>query len=563
MLKVYQIINGISQEVKPVNGVYNVYELGIYSFFYESDNLISQGVFIEDLPIEKDKISIIKNQIQIAKNRYFEDYFGFAGLKINDEIFHFNIKIEKLKLSEIEEIFLYLWKKEDSLFNIFFSKSSYHVDFKKKGIELGQTSKFISFVEEFVSKFEKLYFSFENSPHTVLRKHKKKVDYDPFKVSPESIDWILENIDEINFNNSFAGHFNSFRVKNNHGLIDHIRTIENKNSYETYENEIILGAFVTLLKRLNRLKLEVTSNINITSTSNEKYADFRDLKRIPFIKLFNDTISLEKKVQKLYKKYTSIFKDVKPRYEKPVLTSVFLKKNHYQKSFKLIKNLNDYKFELLGEFKLLNISKLSKLYEVYNLFILIDAIKEHLKLDLFSVENAESNRDDEIIEKISIKNEFYTINLFYELTYFSYENKLNQTFLRRIDARKGTYYRPDFTLEIIDNKINSRKYFILDSKYSKQEVVKNRYLSSLVAKYILNTGIKNDRNKKISNLCFIYPGDYSEIIIENEFYEPTVNMVGSKPKNEEPLRNLMYSFLKKNIKDNFLIKNTNQLQLFE
>src|SRR5690606_34717059 len=217
MLTVFQIFKDQKVEVFPNNNTFNVFELGRYEIIYTSNEIVSNEVYIEDINIDLDKISIFDKFIKLNDFRYFEDYFGFASLKINNETFLFNIRIEKLKLSEIEDIFSYLWSKEDRLFNIFFSRSTYELDFKKNGIDLSNTSKLISFIESFISTFDKLYPIFLNTPHTVLRKKQSKEIYDSSKVSPDSLEWVLSNLDEVNFDDSLKGHYNSIKINNKFG----------------------------------------------------------------------------------------------------------------------------------------------------------------------------------------------------------------------------------------------------------------------------------------------------------------------------------------------------------
>lgn len=319
MLRVFQIYNKQKIEILPQNNIFDVLELGLYEIFYESDSLETTNVFLEDILLDPKKINQNNNTLILSEFRYFENYFGYASLNINKCNFFFNIKIEKLKLSEIEDIFLYLWKKEGNLFNIFISKSTYEVDFRKDGFELGETSKLLSFIDVFIKTFEQLYFSFQNLPHTVLRKYPGKTKYDPNKISIDTVDWILNNLDEINFNHSFKSHYNSIQVNNNYGIVDNILTFENKNSPDVYENQIILGAFIIVLKKINQLRQKISSTINIKPTKDEAYADFRDLKKIPFIKLFEDSISLEKKVIKLFNKYKYLFPGIVFKIEKPML----------------------------------------------------------------------------------------------------------------------------------------------------------------------------------------------------------------------------------------------------
>ena len=104
-------------------------------------------------------------------------------------------------------------------------------------------------------------------------------------------------------------------------------------------------------------------------------------------------MAVERKVRVLERRYSSIFANVSPKIEKPVLTSIFSQKPHYKRAYELIKNVGNYKSVAIGQSKLLNISKLSKLYELYNLFQIIDTIKASLKLSLFRVDNVWKKED--------------------------------------------------------------------------------------------------------------------------------------------------------------------------
>ncbi len=550
MLKIFEIKNTNKIEILPINKIYNVLELGKYEIQYFSGNTINEEeVFIEDIAIDRDKIIRHSNSIILSEFRYFEDYFGYASLNINNEVFLFNIKIEKLKLSEIEDIFTFLWEREDKLFNIFFSKSTYNLDFKKNGFELGQTSKLISFIETFIYSFEKLYYSFQSLPHTILRQQKSISKYEPNKVTSESANWIIANLDEVFLDSSLKGHIDAIQIENMFGLIDNIEISAYINSFDNYENQIILGSFKLILDKIKKLKNQISFNINIDSKNNHNYqlADFKDLKKIPFIKLFKDSLSLEKRIEKLYYKYQSLFRFTTPNIEKPKLTSVFSQKFHYRKAYELIRRIRNYNFDLSGEFKLLNISKLSKLYEVYNLYIIIDAIKSKLRMDLFKYESY-SNRGDEIIENLYFYNNSYKISILYEHKYSSSPNNL--TNLLRID--KG-YYNPDFVVEIENKADSSKKYYIFDSKYSKINTIKANYLFDTIKKYILNTALQYESNKKINSLYLLTPSDYGENIVNSSFFDPKIAILPSKPQKENKVKEIICEIIENNLEENYYI----------
>ena len=79
MLKIFQIIKDKKVEIFPSNNIYTVFELGKYELFYTSENITSNTVFIEDIPVDSNKLSQSGNQIQLLEFRYFENYFGYAS----------------------------------------------------------------------------------------------------------------------------------------------------------------------------------------------------------------------------------------------------------------------------------------------------------------------------------------------------------------------------------------------------------------------------------------------------------------------------------------------------
>ena len=114
MLKVVRHHHNNIEEVYPINGIYKVYELDTYELEYSSDSpIVEQNVFLEDILLDYSLFNISQSRIETIKPEYlFIDYFGFASLRINNEIFNFNILIEKLKKNDAEDMLMYLWEKE-------------------------------------------------------------------------------------------------------------------------------------------------------------------------------------------------------------------------------------------------------------------------------------------------------------------------------------------------------------------------------------------------------------------------------------------------------------------
>lgn len=559
MFKLYHITNNSKKEVMPINDLYTVNELGSYEFSYEGIISRSNGehVFIEDIPVKRDLYIQSNNIIKSTKPyRLFEDYFGFASFNLNGEIFKLNIQIEKFKLSEIEDILMFLWESENRIFDNFFSKSTLKSKISNDGSDYGLTSKFIAFVEYFHQTFSELYLKFKNIPFSVLRKRIETVDYVPQQVTSHTIDWLLNNLDYVDFDNSFHNYPNSIIVDNRHGYIDKIETDKNTTSYAVYENEIILGAFQHLLNKLSNLEKAIISNINIDlehSYGNNNFADFRDLKKVPFVKLFDECKNFKRKLTVLYQKYRSIFKGTSMRIEKPRVTNVFSQSPHYRLAYRIIKDSFEYKFNFNGELNFLNVKKLSQLYEAYNLHQISLCFKRKLNTDLFQI-NSSSSRKDGITNYISFESQKNLIEIFYDL---SYPNTKTNLIRIEVENEKGNYYRPDYIIQITIEK--NIYLIILDSKYSKFETVKSKYLHECVEKYILNTGFINERYKKTDGFILLYPGEIEEVITGDLNYSPHIKILPSKPKFEEVLSRYINEIVEKVLPTHLYIKEYNDL----
>ncbi|MEO3403240.1 hypothetical protein AAFN85_05025 [Mucilaginibacter sp. CAU 1740] len=543
MFKIYHCSGSAKKEVKPVNEIYNVLEMGDYEFVVDNiqESSHKEFIFIEDIPINKAYYKIENAKLQSNRIKFFQDFFGFANLTIGSHSYKFNILIEKFKLSEIEDILLFLWQSENKIFDNFFSKSTLKSNVNKNGSDFGLTSKFLVFANHFHDSLKRLLPFFVSNPHTVLRKYTEKTDYLPENVTARTVDWLLTNLDAVKFDRTLSNFPGAIKIEQSYGYVDKIETESNNRSYDVYENQIILGAFVNILSQLKALKQEIAGNVNLNQSLDSDFADFRDLRKIPYLKLFEDSKSIEKKLIRLFTNYKTAFKHSNYKNEKPIVTPVFKSKIHYQLAFKLTKNLRDLKFDFNGELQLLNIKKLSHLYEVYNLHHIVSCFSNKLNLEYFNV-NAESSRIDGIMSKISYSSTLVDINIFYEL---KYPNLEGSTKLIRLD---NGYYKPDFIIEIL--KKNDSRYFILDSKYSFEHTTIDKHLPACIYKYLLNTGIKNEEYKKPNHIVLLYPGESDYTHVEHEFYSPTIKCIVSKPKYEANLISLIDSIIEKEVPQN-------------
>jgi len=543
MFKLYHIINAESREVAPKDGIYTVYELGTYQFEYdleEDERLQMVQVFMEDTIVNPTYYKFIRNKLISEKRRYFEDYFGFTVLSFLAREYRFNILVEKLKVTEIENIMLYLWEHQNSVFHNFMGRSSIQSKSSSIGQKYGLTSKFINTIENFYSEFKELYKNFRNLPHTLLRTQTSKISYEPHLISYKSIEWVMGNLDALSFDQRFKGHPDSIQLNNNYAIIDKIEVDENVISFNTYENEIILGAFIFIKHKITHLKRLIKSNVNVATYSDARYSDFRDIKKLPFIRLLDKVNSIERLINNLNKAFLQLFQDVKPRIESPKLTPTFANKRHYQKAYQIIRDLKNLKVNIDNEMELLNIKKLSQLYELYNLHIIINETKR-LMPELVFQTTYSTSRSDNVIDKIEYLSSSLDLIIYYEPMIRS---KPEMTNLIKI-CDDGGFYKPDYVF--VFRKDDLETYVILDSKYSTYNTVKSRHLNSCVDRYIMDIGVHNQPYQKCDYLCILYPGDIEDSFeLENDYF-PKTKIFSSKPNRDNTFRSFLSEIINNNL----------------
>jgi hypothetical protein len=180
-------------------------------------------------------------------------------------------------------------------------------------------------------------------------------------------------------------------------------------------------------------------------------------------------------------------------------------------------------------------------------------LKRKLNINLFKIDSS-SSREDGITNYVSFESQKNLIEIFYELSYPS-----SKTNFLRIEKSQGgyNYYKPDYIIQITSEE--GIYLIIIDSKYSKFETVKGIYLHDCIEKYILNTGIINEKYKKTDGFILLYPGEIEEIIAGNLNYSPHIKILPSKPKFEKVLTSYINEIIEKVLPSHLYIKEYNDL----
>lgn len=538
MFKLFSVDqNNKEKEVYPENGIYVVYELYEYKFQFIG-TVTEKTVFIEDEVFDYDnKLLVYKENSVLTKEkkRIFEDYFGYLKINISNNEYNFEVRIQKLKVPELEEILLYLWNQDPIIFDNFFSKSTLKSKLNKENQNLDYSSKFVNIFEDYYNFFKNSFFIFKALPHNVLRTKNTIKDYDKADISNNSIDWLINNLDELHIDYKYKNAENSIQINNNYGLIEKILTEDKVSDFNVYENQIILGSFDYVNLEIGKIKNKIKGCLSTKQYYEKDFYSINEFKIIPFLKLKDDLEKIESKIKSIQRKYKDIFAKTNPKNTFPKLTPVFSNKRHYTDAYNKIKLIRDIKINLDGELNLLNIKKLSTLYERFNLFILINSILEKNPIS-FEKENAKN--EDNTFQEFYFQFTHFKISLYYDNYIGNYENKIG---LERIS--KG-YNKPDYIIKL--ETLNNVKFYILDSKYSSENTVKDRHLLKCIKAYILDIGISTLRSTKVEELILIYPGENEEIIFGNDMFKPKISILPSKVKN-----NNLKEFVERTLFKNF------------
>jgi hypothetical protein len=523
MFKLFSVDqNNKEKEVFPEKGIYVVYELYEYKFQFIG-TVTEKTVFIEDEVFDYENKLLIYKENSIStkeKKRIFEDYFGYLKINISNNEFHFEVRIQKLKVPELEEILLYLWNQDPIIFDNFFSKSTLKSRLDKENENLDYSSKFVNIFEDYFNFFKNSFFNFKSLPHNVLRTKNIIKDYELADISNNSIDWLINNLDELHMDYSHRNAENSIQINNNYGLVEKILTEEKISDFNIYENQIILGSFDYVVLEIAKIKNKIKSYLSNKQYYEKDFYSINEFKIIPFLKVKDDLEKIESKIKSLQRKYKDVFVKTNSKNTFPKLTPVFSNKRHYTEAYNKIKLIRNIKLNIDGQLNLLNVKKLSTLYERFNLFILINSIKAKNPIS-FKFENPKL--EENTFQEFYFQFQNYKLSIYYDNYIGNLENKIG---LQRIS--KG-YYKPDYIIKIESQ--NNIYFYILDSKYSSENTVKNKHLLKCIKAYILDIGITNLISTKVEELILIYPGDNEEIFFGNNIFKPKISILPSKVKN--------------------------------
>lgn len=264
------------------------------------------------------------------------------------------------------------------------------------------------------------------------------------------------------------------------------------------ENRIILGGLYSIRRAM----------AFILNSIDEQFVGFPSLKldgsyeslssvmmRVLTVKMKARIISIQNHLGGLIKLFHSLGVTCQGELQ-PVITP-FVRGNHlYRCLFQHLHAWFDLDSSMFGNFDFLfKIRSLSKLYEIYCLYQIVDVLND-LGWVVLSVNVGERNN----VDLIELSNGKHKLKLFYEkailpLTSTTKNNEL-------VDVHhygNKEYYRwqPDFVLQ--HESGDEVKYLILDAKYSGRDTTQKLHSPEIFNKYYVGTSVYNEARNCLTN----------------------------------------------------------------
>jgi hypothetical protein len=460
------------------------------------------------------KFITVKNS-HFNKNQLFFNYFGESEIQLkfkdNHEVLEkvsVDIKARKANAELAKSMLTYISENEADLVSLCFSKSFLGGDFENKNQD--NMHKFILLRDTVHYFLSKLGLFYRDYSHTI--ENKLYVSQQGQPTGPDSVYWLLQNLDKITPSNAEEA---KLKIKNKNYNISEIpseRLIENT---DVFENRVINSFLYSSRVFLFDLKKKYKNTPVLMSDEKIQTDDSNDFVSFDHILSFykksiinhhiNDINLLLLKVDKLIhlnkrKLRTKLIPSLRPR-----VTPFVMQHPHYRYLFvEIDKWYNASTPNLDKNNILLGLRNLSSIYEITTLLMLSKDIPKIFDVELnnkvyrnysenTSFEGEEVERPiDQINNYFGFSNDKFSIELLFEPKIYSYRKgvtKIND--LINISNKSSTkygehYYLPDYVLRINNIAWKEPLVAILDAKYSDRKNVLKYSLQDTSEKYLHN-----------------------------------------------------------------------------
>lgn len=517
-----------------------------YSYIFEIED---NGEKLEGELIIDGVLDDNGNQRKIKLNKLsdipFINCLGIFTLSYeNEKIAEIDIITVKLDSFNANSIFEYVYSFSSSLIEKYLNKQRF---FNSNNSNSNNSSilNYIAIIKESLSCLKRNYIKIKIRPVYKLKSSTTIEQYDNMKVNDKSIQWLLQNLDDLHIGYSLKNVPESFEINSTYAISPNILIEDSKNDHDVYENSIIKGFIIILGNKIKYLSELISSILLEDIESDSNYASFVSLKRIILKNELENLSQLKKEYSVIQRMYKNIFVNVNPIFENPRFTHNFKKERHYNEVYKRIQLFNNSDLNASGLHIVLGIKNLDKLYELYNLYRCIDFFEEYTGKDASEIN---INEFDILFVKFKYKSSTYTI--YNQLKIYSYDKTPQFEGMKLFqNSSINNYYTPDIVIERSIN--NDKSYAILDSKFSTKKWIcgSNKNLGEttqkIIGKYYFSISHRDSAYKKSDLLLLLYPekGKINYFTKEENFF-PIIGAVPSIPGNDSELKKILGTFIK-------------------
>lgn len=455
-------------------------------------------VFIEDAEVELSS-DISQTNFESAGNRFFSECFGqsYVRIYIENDLFQvfFDVRARKASAEQAALMIAYLAEHHESLIRSCFSRSTSPIGSRYEGS--ADPESIISASEKYVNSLLSLRTELLATKRERLiptRQPIWKASLNKGDVDPVDI---LNNLDAI----SPTTPNGDLVLKGRHFTIGDIDVSILKASANVLENQILLGGLYSIRNKLLYL-LNGFDQKELSPESTDGYESFDRL----LLKITSSGMVIRCNV--LIDQSAELIRFFEARIGVSYIGDIRPTMTPYARTSKVYRTLYTHlaNWYALGSPSfgsrnlLIKLRSLSKIYELYSLFHLIDYMRNS-SWDGYSFKSHPS-LGEYIPSDITMVKDNLTATIYYEPIIHPFHKNTEDNSLVDVEHKNYghtyNYWNPDYVIRISNIK-GKTKYIILDAKYSYESTVKETIIPRLVEKYYWGTSVYDMTNDYFSN----------------------------------------------------------------
>ena len=449
--------------------------------------------------------------IRSLPDKYFSECFGEAVLRLYSAgeslIAVIDVQARKITAEQALKMISYLSERHETLIRTCFSRSTIPTGSMPKG--LVQPEAYLDCAEKFLELKKGLLLDLVRTRRTRL------IPIKEMAWSPQSSSAVIDVADVIDgLDGIMPTHGSPDLVirKRSFKVVNLPLTVLRESS-DLLENQILLGGLYSIRTRVEQIAAEL---LRIRTGEIEPAGGYESLRSLVLELTCTGMLNRCERIKSDCIDLTRVMEDrlgVKYHGElRPRMTPYARSSKVYRLLFTKLADWYD-----LGELSfdaqhlIVKLRSLWQIYEFFCLFVLSECLMNSGWKSLDCLPDPDFGYS--VPSMVSLGREAYILNIHYNKAIKPIKNGVSESGLVDVEHRgfsSNSHWRPDFVFEFkIDGKA-SRRYLILDSKYSTEETVKKYHLPEITQKYYWGTSVYDAAtgridNRSIAGVAAIYP----------------------------------------------------------